>query len=76
MLTAVKILSIVTVCIAAIVYVNRDDTGTISANLALSHSFQGSDIWGVFSGSCALCCIACLYIVSEAKLRILYVLYN
>ena len=51
MLTAVKILSIVTVCIAAIVYVNRDDTGTISANLAL-------------------------YIVSEAKLRILYVLYN
>ena len=63
MLTAVKILSIVTVCIAAIVYVNRDDTGTISANLALLHSFKGSDI-------------ACLYIVSEAKLRILYVLYN
>jgi len=49
-LTAVKIVSIVIVCVAGAVYVATDETDTASDNLSAANSFDGASVWGVFSG--------------------------
>jgi hypothetical protein len=50
-LTAVKIGSILIVCIAGVVYVSTQETSTVSDNLSAANAFSGSDAWGVFSGA-------------------------
>jgi hypothetical protein len=64
-LTAVKLLSIVTVCTAGVVYVCSDETATVSENLSPAHSFDGTDLWGVFSGK-----VTCVYVHVHVHLRV------